>query len=237
MPGKGSSAGLRSGVRRVPRVKRVAVLGAAALFGVAGCTAQPTTENTDGNVSPVSQRTAISRQDIEVQLQPARAKAGQKVWVLANCPIPEGGPEHRGTASSEAFGAPITLEPILATPSPSASATGTPAARPWVRGQATVADSVKAGVYDVNTRCEGTNDTGKAGLRIVSDTKPSSEPTTRPRPTRTIISTHAPGTGGGGTAAGGPNDGSGMPLGATGALLAVALAGGAGYLVVRRRRS
>ncbi|MFF4411617.1 hypothetical protein ACFYY8_03750 [Streptosporangium sp. NPDC001559] len=218
-------------------MKRVAVLGAAALFGVAGCTAQPTTEGTNGNTSPVADRTTISRQDIEVQLQPARAKAGQKVWVLANCPIPEGGPEHRGTASAEVFSAAITLEPILATPSPSASATGTPAARPWVRGQATVADGAKTGVYDVNTRCEGTNDTGKASLRVVSDGESSSKPTSRPKPTRTIISTHGPATGGGGTAAGGPNDGSGMPLGTTGALLAVALAGGAGYLVVRRRRS
>ncbi|MFD0886050.1 hypothetical protein ACFQ08_16000, partial [Streptosporangium algeriense] len=104
-------------------MKRVAVLGAVALFGVAGCTAQPTTESPDGNTSPVAERTTISRQDIEVQLQPARAKAGQKVWVLANCPIPEGGPEHRGTASAEVFSAAITLEPILATPSPSASAT------------------------------------------------------------------------------------------------------------------
>ncbi|MEV8633128.1 hypothetical protein AB0395_15855 [Streptosporangium sp. NPDC051023] len=221
----------------MPRVKRVAVLGAAALFGVAGCTAQASSGGPEANASPAAQQTTISRQDIEVQLQPARVKAGQKVWVLANCPIPEGGPEHRGTASSQVFRAPVTLDPILATPSPAASATSTPTARPWVRGQATVAESAKAGVYDVNTRCEGTNDTGKASLRIVADAGSTSEPTSRSRPTRTVISTHGPGTGGGGTAAGGPHDDQGMPFGVTGTLLVVALAGGAGFMIVRRRRS
>ncbi|GAA3136483.1 hypothetical protein [Streptosporangium carneum] len=220
----------------MPRVRRVAVLGVIALFGVAGCTAQANSGSTGESASPAAaQQTASSRQDIEVQLQPARAKAGQRVWVLANCPIPEGGPEHRGTASSEAFRGPVTLDPILATPSPSATASSTPTARPWVRGQATVATGAKAGVYDVNTRCEGTNDTGKASLRVVADAKPTSEPGSKP--TRTVITTHGPGTGGGGTAAGGPHDESGMPFGVTGTLLVVALAGGAGLVVMRRRRS
>ncbi|MEV7005493.1 hypothetical protein [Streptosporangium sp. NPDC051022] len=208
---------------------------------MAGCTAQASSGTTGENASPVAQQPVSSRQDIEVQLQPARAKAGQKVWVLANCPIPEGGPEHRGTASSTAFQAAVTLDPILATPSPSASADSTPTARPWVRGQATIADGVDAGVYDVNTRCEGTNDTGKASLRIVAGSDPSAKPTDKPsshpKPTRTVISTHGPGTGGGGTAAGGPHDDSGMPFGVTGTLLVVAVAGGAGLVVMRRRRS
>lgn len=215
----------------VPRVKRVAVLGAIALFGMVGCTAEANSGSPTGTPAP---NTGISRQDIEVQLQPARIKAGQKIWVLANCPIPQGGPEHRGTASSRVFRTPVALDPILATPTPVPSATAAPAPRPWVRGQATVAEGTAVGVYEVNARCEGTNDTGKASLRIVTDTKPSATPTSKP--TRTVISTRAPETGGGGTAAGGPQD-SAMPLGMTGVLLGAALAGGIGFAVVRRRRS
>ncbi|MFD8560825.1 hypothetical protein ACWDOR_07010 [Streptosporangium canum] len=223
----------------MPRVKRVAVLGTITLLGVAGmvgCTAEANSGSPGGTASPAVPETGISRQDIEVQLQPARVKAGQKVWVLANCPIPEGGPEHRGTASSQIFRTPVTLDPILTTPSPAPSASATPVAKPWVRGQAIVAAGSKAGVYDVNARCEGTNDTGKASLRIVTDVKPTPKDTPTSKPTRTIISTHAPGTGGGGTAAGGPQD-SGMPFGVGGALLAVVLAGGVGFAVVRRRRT
>ncbi|MGJ6962621.1 hypothetical protein ACSDR0_11990 [Streptosporangium sp. G11] len=222
----------------MPSVKRVAVLGAIVLFGLLGCSADADSGNPTGTPTPTPPDSGISRQDIEVQLQPARAKAGQKVWILANCPIPQGGPEHRGTASSRIFRTPVTLDPILATPTPDPASTATPTARPWVRGQATVAEGTAAGVHEVNARCEGTNDTGKANLRIVADTEPSSTPTSKPtsRPTRTIISTEAPGTGGGGTAAGGPND-SGAPIGTTGVLLALALAGGIGIAVVRRRRS
>ncbi|WP_433251591.1 hypothetical protein ACQPYK_06295 [Streptosporangium sp. CA-135522] len=205
-----------------------------------GCTAEANSGSPTGTASPTAPGTGISRQDIEVQLSPSRVKAGQKVWVLANCPIPEGGPEHRGTASSHVFRSPVTLDPILTTPTPAPSASATPVAKPWVRGQATVATGSKAGDYDVNARCEGTNDTGKASLKVVTDVKPTSKPTPRDtptsRPTRTVISTHAPGTGGGGTAAGGPGE-SGMPFGVTGALLAAALAGGIGLAVVRRRRS
>ncbi|MBB4939638.1 hypothetical protein FHR32_003943 [Streptosporangium album] len=221
----------------MPRVKRVAVLGAITLFGMAGmigCTAEANSGSPTGTASPTA--SGSSREDIEVQLQPARVKAGQKVWVLANCPIPEGGPEHRGTASSQIFRTPVALDPILTTPSPVPSASATPVAKPWVRGQATVATGSVAGVYVVNARCEGTNDTGKASLRVVADAKPTPKDTPTSKPTRTVISTHAPGTGGGGTAAGAPQD-SGMPFGATGALLAVVLAGGVGYAVVRRRRS
>ncbi|MGC5013792.1 hypothetical protein ACLQ2R_23770 [Streptosporangium sp. DT93] len=201
----------------------------------AGCTAEATSEGSPtGTPTPTRSDFGISRQDIEVQLQPARAKAGQKVWILANCPIPQGGPEHRGTASSRIFRTPVTLDPILATPTPDPASTATPTPRPWVRGQATVAAGTAVGVYEINARCEGTNDTGTTNLRIVADTEPSPAPTSRP--TRTIISTEAPGTGGGGTAAGGPED-SGVPIGTTGVLLAVALAGGIGVAVVRRRRS
>ncbi|MEU4829837.1 hypothetical protein [Streptosporangium sp. NPDC023615] len=201
----------------------------------AGCTAEATSgDSPTGTPTPTRPDFGISRQDIEVQLQPARAKAGQKVWILANCPIPQGGPEHRGTASSRIFRTPVTLDPILATPTPDPASTATPTPRPWVRGQATVAAGTAVGVYEINARCEGTNDTGTTNLRIVADTEPSSTPTSRP--TRTIISTEGPGTGGGGTAAGGPAD-SGAPIGTTGVLLAVALAGGIGVAVVRRRRS
>ncbi|WP_440070993.1 hypothetical protein [Streptosporangium sp. OZ121] len=221
----------------MPSVKRVAVLGAIVLFGLLGCSADADSGNPTGTPTPTPPDSGISRQDIEVQLQPARAKAGQKVWVLANCPIPQGGPEHRGTASSRIFRTPVTLDPILATPTPDPASTATPTPRPWVRGQATVAAGVAAGVHEVNARCEGTNDTGSANLRIVPDTEPSPTPTDpTSRPTRTIISTEAPGTGGGGTAAGGPDDSS-APIGTTGVLLALALAGGIGIAVVRRRRS
>ncbi|GAA3151286.1 hypothetical protein GCM10010466_47980 [Planomonospora alba] len=210
---------------------RVAAVGAIALIGMTGCTAEPEAENAAATSSPAASTTAVGRADIEVQLQPARARAGEKVWVLANCPIPQGGPEHRGTASSEVFRTPVTLDPILATPTPSAPGTATPTPRPWVRGQATVADGVKPGVYDINARCDGTNDTGTASLRVVADSTPSARPTT----TRTPVSTKAPHTGGGGTAAGGPAD-SGAPIGTAGILLAAALAGGVGFAVVRRRR-
>ncbi|GAA2864635.1 hypothetical protein GCM10010517_23840 [Streptosporangium fragile] len=222
----------------MPSVKHVAVLGAIAIFGMAGCTAEANTGSPSGTPTAAPPDTGVSREDIEVQLQPARARAGQKVWVLANCPIPQGGPEHRGTASSRIFRTPVTLEPILATPTPAASGTATPIPRPWVRGQATVADGTATGIYEVNARCEGTNDTGKASLRIVDDTQPSASPTAKPssKPTRTIISTEAPHTGGGGTAAGGPDDGS-MPIGMPGVLLGVALAGGIGVVIARRRRS
>ncbi|MEU3163572.1 hypothetical protein [Streptosporangium sp. NPDC006930] len=222
----------------MPSVKRVAVVGAILLFGLVGCSAGAESADPSGTPTPAPPDSGISRQDIEVQLQPARAKAGQKVWILANCPIPQGGPEHRGTASSKIFRTPVTLDPILATPTPDPASTATPTPRPWVRGQATVAEGTAPGIHEVNARCEGTNDTGKANLRIVADTEPSSTPTSDPtsKPTRTIISTEAPGTGGGGTAAGGPND-SGAPIGTTGVLLALALAGGIGIAVVRRRRS
>ena len=149
-------------------------------------------------------------------------------------PDPQGGPEHRGTASSKIFRIPVTLDPILTTPTPDPSATATPTPRPWVRGQATVAAGTAVGVYEINARCDGTNDTGKANLRIVASTTPSATP--KPSTTRTVISTRAPETGGGGTAAGGPEDSS-MPLGMTGLLLGAALAGGIGFAVVRRRRS
>ncbi|GHE39929.1 hypothetical protein GCM10017673_47880 [Streptosporangium violaceochromogenes] len=234
----------------LPGIRQVAVLGAIALFGTAGCAAEGTSGSPQENISPVAQRSSvISRENIEVQLQPARVKAGQKVWILANCPIPEGGPEHRGTAASKAFRAPVALDPILATPSPSASAGATPAARPWVRGQAVVATGVAPGVYDVNARCEGTNDTGKAGLRVVGEGKkdePTDKPADKPRdndgprstpkPKRTIISTHAPGTGGGGTAARDTGGAPGMPSGVAVVVLVTVLAGGAGVAAARRRR-
>ncbi|GIH75831.1 hypothetical protein [Planobispora longispora] len=218
----------------MPRVKRVAVLGAlgvTVLVGTVGCTAEANS-NPTGTPTPAVSRSGAARANIEVQLQPDRLRAGQRVWILANCPIPQGGPQHRGTASSEAFLTAVTLDPIPATASPAPPGTATPLPRPWVRGQATVADDTEPGEYVINVRCDGTNDTGTANLRVLVDSTPTARPTT----TRTPISTRGPGTGGGGTAAGGPED-SGMPAGMTGVLLAAALAGGVGLAVVRRRRS
>ncbi|GII03180.1 hypothetical protein [Planobispora takensis] len=215
----------------MPRVKLVAVLGAIALTGIAGCTAEANSGNPTGTPTPAATTTGAPRADIEVQLQPSSVRAGGKAWVLANCPIPQGGPAHQGTAASEIFETAITLDPILVTPTPATPGTSTPTPRPWVRGQATVVDNAKPGEYEVSVRCEGTNDTGSTTLRILQSSSPTPQPTT----TRTIITTKAPGTGGGGTAAGGPED-SGTPIGLTAALVAAAVAGGVGVAVARRRR-
>ncbi|WP_343950364.1 hypothetical protein [Nonomuraea longicatena] len=199
------------------------------MIGVAGCTAGA---STDPTTSPSVTQTATgspaaSRPDIEVNLNPDRVTAGEtsKVWILANCPVPSGGPAHTGTAGSKAFVSGVALDPVPA-PTPSASPTSTAKpAIPWVRGRAEVSARVKRGTYTVEVKCEGTNDVGSAKLRI---TKGEDVPDGVP--------TKAPKAGGGGTfGQAAAEEDSSFPIVPAGALLAVVLAGGVG-LAVRRRK-
>src|SRR5690606_23656352 len=145
------------------------------------------------------------------------------VWILANCPVPTGGPALTGRATSEAFRRAVTLDPMPPTPSsPTPDDSSSPSPIPWVRGEAIVPAGIDAGTYEVNVTCPGTNAGGRARLRVVA------------RPA--IVPSRAPRAGGGGTAAGGPADESSVPSGVTGLVLAAAVAGGIG-LAVRRRRS
>ncbi|MEU8278892.1 hypothetical protein AB0C08_31775 [Microbispora bryophytorum] len=95
-----------------------------------------------------------------------------------------------------------------------------------VRGSATIRAGAKAGGYRVQVRCEATNDIGSASFRIVAPEPDHTEDHTR-------IPTRAPHAGGGGTAAGGPEDESGLPTGVTVVVLLAAL--GVGVAVARRR--
>lgn len=218
-------------------VRRVAYAGAFLMLGVAGCSASADTATPSGTATTTATSTATAttatRQNIDVRLNPDRVTAGDNstVWILANCPVPNDGPEHSGTATSKAFMAAVPLDPVPPpTPSAAPSTTATPAPVPWVRGDARVSATVKRGSYPVNVKCDGTNDTGKATLRVVA-----AEPTDEPTSTRTVVPTKAPGAGGGGTFAKDVEDESGIPLGPAGVLLGLALAGGVG-LALRRRR-
>ncbi|MBB5139401.1 hypothetical protein HNP84_009164 [Thermocatellispora tengchongensis] len=213
------------------RVRHVAALGAIVVFGVASCSAEANTTPPEATptptatASPGTTASVPGRQAIKVTLDPERVTAGEStsVWVLANCPVPTNGPSLSGTARSNAFTRAVTLDPLppnVSTASP--NPTGTPSPLPWVRGEATVRRTARAGTYDVNVTCEGTNDTGRARLRIVAAS--------------TVVPTRAPRAGGGGTAAGGPEEESGLPIGTTGLVLLLALGGGVA-LAVRRRRS
>src|SRR4051795_5744175 len=114
------------------KVTQVAVAGAV-LFGALGCTAQadttvpsPTITLTPALPSPL---VTISRQDIGVVVTPARLTGGstKSVHITARCPVPQGGPEYRATAHSDAFTGLVTLVPATsATPS---SATVVPEVR------------------------------------------------------------------------------------------------------------
>ncbi|MGP3958461.1 hypothetical protein ACTWPT_20835 [Nonomuraea sp. 3N208] len=181
-------------------------------------TATPTT---------ASPRPSVTRPTIQVQLNPDRVTAGQTstVWILANCPLPSGGPAHTGTATSTAFVSGATLDPVpsgASSPTPTAAAGGSP----WVRGSAQVGGTIKRGTYTVNVKCDGTNDMGTAQLRVVSgEALPTNVPTRAPR------------AGGGGTYAQDASDESSIPLGPAGVLIALALAGGIAFAVKRRNRA
>ncbi|MFE3447688.1 hypothetical protein ACFXJ8_02035 [Nonomuraea sp. NPDC059194] len=225
-------------------IRRVACMGAFLMLGVAGCSASAQTATPSGTATTTATSTATTtapatatapatRQNIDVRLNPDKVTAGDTstVWILANCPVPTDGPEHSGTATSKAFLAAVPLDPVPPpTPTATPGTTATPAPVPWVRGDAQISGTVKRGSYPVNVKCDGTNDTGKATLRVVA-----AGPTDEPTSTGTAVPTKAPGAGGGGTFAKDGADESGIPLGPAGVLLGLALAAGLG-LALRRRR-
>ncbi|NUR90145.1 MAG: hypothetical protein HOY71_39230, partial [Nonomuraea sp.] len=107
---------------------------------------------------------SATRKSILVQLNPDRVTAGDisKVFVLANCPVPTGGPAHTGTAYSKAFISGVTLNPVSTSASPAAASaaptpTGTASPGPWVRGEGEVSGTVTRGTSTVDVKCEGTN--------------------------------------------------------------------------------
>ncbi|MEV4468635.1 hypothetical protein ACFFR3_05755 [Nonomuraea salmonea] len=221
------------------RVRRVAYAGAIAMVGLTGCSASADTDPTPtptptASASPTgtttaSPRVTTTRQNINVQVNPDRVTAGEtsRVWVLANCPVPTGGPAHTGTATSKAFINGVPLSPV---PASTTSPTATPASpSPWVRGEAQVSGTIRRGNYRVDVKCEGTNDMGRATLRVVAAEPDPTETTTLP--------TRAPRAGGGGTYAQDASEESSIPLGPAGVLIALALAGGIGYAIKRRTRA
>lgn len=210
------------------RVTHGAIVGVIALLGAVGCTAQAGTSPEESptptvSATPSASASVADREPIKVTLDPNRVIEGERssVWVLANCPVPTGGPELSGRASSRAFLRSIRLDPLPPPRTASPAATASPSPIPWVRGEATVPSTVDAGTYTVTVECLGTNDRGRARLRVV--TEPS------------VVPTRAPRAGGGGTAAGGPEEGTGLGAG-SGLVIALLVAGAIG-LVVRRRRS
>lgn len=210
------------------KIGQVALAGTLGLLGTAACTAQA--QSTSPSPTPTVTATATaSRQPIRVELNPARTTGGttKSIRIRAFCPFPQGGTEYRATARSSAFTGVVTLAQPTATPSAN-GASATPAT-PEVRGFALLSAEARPGTYNVEVRCEGTNDTGTARLTITA--RPRATPT--PTRTRTTIPTRAPHAGGGGTAADGPSEESGLPLPLTG-LAAVAVVG-AGIMLVRRR--
>ncbi|MFC4111438.1 hypothetical protein [Nonomuraea zeae] len=234
------------GWRPVLKVRRVAYAGAIVMVGLTGCTASaestptptptasgsPTTPatSTPGGIATGSPRptTTTTRPTIQVQLNPDRVTAGEtsSVWILANCPVPTGGPAHTGTATSRAFVNGVTLNPVPAT-SITPTGTATPAnGSPWVRGEARVSGTVRRGNYRVDVKCDGTNDMGRATLRVVAADAP---PTTVP--------SKAPKAGGGGTYAQDASDESSIPAGPAGVLIGLALAAGVGIAIKRRSKA
>ncbi|WP_432929763.1 hypothetical protein ACQPZZ_06300 [Microbispora sp. CA-135349] len=208
------------------RITQVAV-GGALLFGALGCTASAETVSADPTITltpalptPV---VSLSRQVVRVEVDPKRIVGGsvKTIHITARCPLPRGGTEYRATARSDAFTGLVTL----VAPAPPSASPG--ATTPMVRGGAAIRAGAKPGGYRVQVRCEATNDVGSASFRIVAPEPDRTEHHTR-------IPTRAPHAGGGGTAAGGPSDESGLPTGVTVVVLLAALGVGVG---VARRRS
>ena len=208
------------------RITQVAI-GGAVLLCALGCSAQAGTVSTEPTMTltpalptPI---VSVSRQDVRVDVDPKRVVGGstKSIHITARCPLPQGGTDYRATARSDAFTGLVTL---VAPPAPSASP-GAPAV-PMVRGSATIRAGAKTGGYRVQVRCEATNDVGSASFKIVAAEPDRTEDNTR-------IPTRAPHAGGGGTAAGGPTDEPGLPVGVTVVVLLAAL--GIGVGVVRRR--
>ncbi|MFB9253832.1 hypothetical protein ACFFWE_36875 [Sphaerisporangium melleum] len=175
----------------------------------------------------------VSRQDIRVQLTPERVQDGatRSIRVRAFCPVPQGGTAYRATARSDAFTGLVTLtQPAPATPAASSTPVTAAAPPPEVHGFAIVDEDAKPGRFQVEVKCEGTNDIGKATLTVVARPKATAT-ATRTR----VVPTRAPRAGGGGTAAGGPAE---EPSGIPGVVIAAGLvAVAAGGIAVARRRS
>jgi hypothetical protein len=215
----------------VHRVGQVAVAGAFLLLGGVGCSAEAQSGATAPTATPTATPT-ISRQDIRVQLVPDTVQSGatRSIHVRAFCPLPQGGTDYRATARSDSFTGLVTLsQPAPATPAASSTPVTTAAPLPEVQGFAPIDQKAKAGRYQVEVKCDGTNDTGKATLTLTA--KPKATPT----PTRTrVVPTKAPRAGGGGTAAGAADEPSGIPAGVTVFALLAALGGG---IALARRKS
>ncbi|WP_431930551.1 hypothetical protein [Nonomuraea jabiensis] len=226
------------------RVRRVAYAGAIVMVGLTGCTASAETNPTgtatptstaSGTAAPTatatgtatgSPRPTTTRQTISVQLNPDRVIAGEtsKVWILANCPVPTGGPAHTGTGTSRAFVNGVVLNPVTGA-SATPAATATPAnGSPWVRGEAQVSGTVRRGSYRVDVKCDGTNDMGRATLRVAAD-----------EPVPSTVPSKAPKAGGGGTYGMDASDDSSIPIGPAGVLVGLALVAGIGFAVKRRK--
>ncbi|MEV6985737.1 hypothetical protein AB0M95_31380 [Sphaerisporangium sp. NPDC051017] len=199
------------------RVGRVAVSGAFLLLGGVACTAEAQT-GASSAPSPT-----VSRQDIRVQLVPDKVRSGasRSVRVLAFCPVPQGGTDYRATARSNSFTGVVTLtQPPPSTPAASSTPV-TSAPSPEVHGFALVDEDARPGSYQVDVKCDGTNDTGKTTLTLTARAEPG--------PTRTrVVPSHAPRAGGGGTAAGAASvdEPSGIPTAVTVVALLAALGGG-----------
>lgn len=211
------------------RITQVAV-GGALLFAALGCTASAETVSTDPAAAQTPAQStplvSVPRQDVRVELDPKRIVGGstKSIHITARCPLPQGGTAYRATARSDAFTGLVTLV------APASSEATPSAAVPMVRGSATIRAGAKPGGYRVQVRCEATNDIGRASFRIVA---PEPDHTQDHTQDHTRIPTRAPHAGGGGTAAGGPEDESGLPMGVTVVVLLAAL--GVGIGVVRRR--
>ena len=198
------------------RLARVAAAGALLLAPLGCSAAAGTAASTPAASATPSPEEIAVRQDVPVELRPARLTGGsvKSVRITARCPLPSGGTEYRAIVRSKAFTGLVSLLP------PASTAT---AAVPELTGTALIKADAEPGRYRVEVRCEATNDTGTATLTIL-----------RPTPTpATTYPTKAPRAGGGGTAAGGPADGSGPGVVTTAAVLLGAAA--IGVLAARRR--
>ncbi|GII66413.1 hypothetical protein Skr01_64980 [Sphaerisporangium krabiense] len=209
------------------RVGRVAVSGAFLLLGGVACTASA---QTGGTADPTPAPT-LSRQDIRVQIVPSKVQSGatRSVRVRAFCPVPQGGTDYRATARSNSFTGVVTLtQPPLSTPAASSTPVTTAAPSPEVHGFALVDEDARPGRYEVDVKCDGTNDTGKATFTLTAKRS-------EPAPTRTrVVPTRAPRAGGGGTAAGATDEPGGIPTAVTVVVLLGALGGG---VALARHRS
>jgi hypothetical protein len=227
----------------VLRVSRVAYAGVVLMFGAMGCTASadttPTTQatattpttatatttSTSTTTATATATATATRRAIDVQINPDRVTAGEtsKVWILAACPMPAGGPAYTGTATSRAFVSGVTMNPTTTTATP--RATGTQASTPWVRGEAQVGGTVRRGDYRVDVKCDGTNDTGHGTLHVSRATDQTSSP----------VPTRAPRAGGGGTYGKSFDDESSLPLGPAAVVIGLALVAGIAIAAKRRR--